>query len=30
MYESYRLERYYMMRTAAGEENLVFRRIEEG
>jgi len=30
MYESYRLERYHMMRTAAGEENLVFRRIEEG
>ena len=30
MYESYRLERYDVVKTAAGEEDVVFRRIEEG
>ncbi len=29
-YESYRLERYYVVRAAAGEEGVVFRQIEEG
>jgi hypothetical protein len=29
-YESYRLERYYVVRAAAGEEDLVFRRIAGG
>ena len=30
MYESYTLERYYVVRSAAEEEDVVFRRIEEG
>ena len=30
MYESYRLERYDVVRAAAGEQDVVFRRIEEG
>jgi len=29
-YESYRLERYHVVRTTAGEEGATFRRIEEG
>ena len=29
-YESYRLERYEVVKSAAGEEDVVFRRIEEG
>ena len=29
-YESYRLERYYVGRAAAGEEGVILRRIEEG
>ena len=30
MYESYRLERYDVVKRAAGEREVVFRRIEEG
>ena len=30
MYESYTLERYYVVRPRAGQENLVFERIEGG